>query len=157
MNCGYKDITELSISGDMREVPDRRRAPTPIIGRYTLWGGRRRKTRRHGDKKDHIIVDLYSTRLLVAVLFLLSLSCLDAFLTLELINKGVVYESNPVMAFFLDKGIIQFSLIKFTITSLSLIVMCLFKNVNITRICLPVIINIYLIIVVYELYLYIVI
>jgi hypothetical protein len=157
MNCSYNDITELSISGDLRAVPDRRRGPTPIIGRYTLWGGRRRKARRDGDKKDHIFVDLYSTRLLVAVLFLLSLSCLDAFLTLELINKGVVYEANPVMAFFLDKGVFQFSLIKFTITSLSLIVMCLLKNVNITRICLPVIINIYLIVVGYELYLYIVV
>jgi hypothetical protein len=156
MNCNSKDITELSISGDLRAVSDRRRGPTPIIGKYTLWGGRRKKARREGDKNSHIFVDLYSTRLFVAVLFLLSLSCLDAFLTLELINKGVVYEANPVMAFFLDQGVFQFSLIKFVITSLSLIIMCLLKNVKITRICLPVIIKIYLIVVFYELYLYLI-
>ena len=156
MISSCKDITELSISGDMRESPDRRRGPTPIISRYTLWGGRRRKARREGDKKDHIFVDLYSTRLLIAILFLLTMSCLDAFLTLELINKGIVYEANPVMAFLLDKGAFEFSLVKFVITSLSLIVICLLKNVKITRICLPVIIKIYMIVIIYELYLYIV-
>ena len=156
MNSNCQDITEISISGDLREISDRRRCPTPILSRYTLWGGRRKKPRRRGDKKNHLFVDLYSTRLLVAVLFLLSLSCVDAFLTLELINKGVVYEVNPIMAFFLDKGAFQFSLVKFVITSLSLIVICLLKNVNITRICLPIIIKIYLIVVVYELYLYVV-
>jgi len=156
MNSNCQDITEISLSGDMREIPDRRRCPTPILSRYTLWGGRRKKSRRGGDKKIHKFVDLYSTRLLVAVLFLLSLSCIDAFLTLELINRGVVYEVNPVMAFFLNKGAFQFSLIKFTITSLSLIVICLLKNVKITRICLPVVIKIYLIVVAYELYIYMV-
>ena len=156
MNSNCQDITEISLSGDMREIPDRRRCPTPILSKYTLWGGRRKESRRKGDKRNHKYVDLYSTRLLVAVLFLLSLSCIDAFLTLELINRGVVYEANPVMAFFLNKGAFQFSLIKFTITSLSLMVICLLKNVKITRICLPLVMNIYLIVVVYELYLYIV-
>lgn len=156
MNCSYNDITELSISGDLRAVSDRRRGPTPIISRFTFWGGRRKKARREGDKKDHIFVDLYSTRLLIAILFLLTMSCLDAFLTLELINKGVVYEANPVMAFLLDKGVFEFSLVKFVITSLSLIVICLLKNVKITRICLPVTIKIYMIVIIYELYLYII-
>jgi hypothetical protein len=156
MNGSCKDITELSISGDLRAFPDRRRGPTPIISRYTLWGGRRKKARREGDRKDHIFVDLYSTRLLTAGLFLLSLSCLDAFLTLELMNKGVVYEANPIMAYLLDQGIFEFSLIKFVITSLSLIVICLLKNVRIARICLPVVIKIYMIVIIYELYLYIV-
>jgi hypothetical protein len=156
MNGNYSDITELSISGNLRVLSDRRKSPTPIISKYTFFGGRRKKARRQEDKKNYIFVDLYSTRLMIALLFLLSLSCIDAFLTLELIRKGVVYEINPVMAFFLGYGVVQFSLIKFSVTAASLIVLCLFKNVNITRICLPVMINIYLIIVSYEIYLYIV-
>lgn len=154
MNANYSDIIELSISGNLRAFSDRRKSPTPIISRYTFFGGRRKKARRKEDKKNYIFVDLYSTRLMIAVLFLLSLSCIDAFLTLELIKRGVVYEVNPFMAFFLGRGVFQFSLMKFVLTSASLIVLCLFKNFNITRICLPVIMQIYLIVVSYEIYLY---
>jgi len=156
MKGNYCDIIELSISGDLRTFSDRRKGPTPIISRYTFFGGRRKKARRKEDKKNYIFVDLYSTRLMIAILFLLSLSCIDAFLTLELIKRGVVHEVNPIMAFFLGYGDFQFSLMKFALESLSLIVLCLFKNVNITRICLPVMMQIYLIVVSYEIYLYIV-
>ena len=156
MNGNYSDIIELSISGNLRTFSDRRKGPTPIISRYTFFGGRRKKARRKEDKKNYIFVDLYSTRLLIAVSFLLSLSCVDAYLTLALIEKGSVVELNPLMASFLNFGVFQFSLIKFIITALSLIILCLFKNVNITRIAVPVIMNIYLIVIVYEFYLYII-
>jgi hypothetical protein len=137
-----------------RILQDRRKCPTPIISRYTFRDGKRKTIRREADKKTNIFVDVYSTRLLIAILSLLILSCLDAFLTLSLIEKGSVVEANPVMAFFLDIGIFHFSLIKFIITAVSLIVLCIFKNVNITRIGLPVALKIYLAVIVYELYLY---
>jgi hypothetical protein len=137
-----------------RVFSDRRRCPTPVISRYTFTGGKRKKARREEDKKKCIFVDLYSTRLLIAVSFLISLSCTDAYLTLALIEKGSVVELNPLMSFFLNLGVIQFSFIKFIITALSLIVLCLFKNVNITRIAVPVIMKIYLVVIMYELYLY---
>jgi hypothetical protein len=137
-----------------RIVSDRRKCPTPIISRYTFIGGRRKIIRREEDKRRYLFVDLYSTRLLIAVLSLLFLSCLDAYLTLTLIEKGSVVEANPVMAYFLNHGILPFTIIKFTITAVSLIILCVFKNVYITRISLPFAIKIYVIIIAYEFYLF---
>jgi len=148
------DMNKSAIEFISRVSSDRRRCPTPVISKYTFSGGKRKKARREEDKKKCIFVDLYSTRLLIAVSFLLSLSCIDAYLTLALIEKGSVVELNPLMAFFLNFGVFQFSAIKFIITALSLIVLCLFKNVNITRIAVPVAMKIYLIVIMYELYLY---
>lgn len=137
-----------------RTVADRRRCPTPIISRYTFAGGRRKTVRREQDKKVHVYVDLYSARLLIIVISLLILSCLDAYLTLELIEKGSVIEANPIMAYVLNYGVTPFTVIKFGITAFCLTVLCLFKNVRITRVCLPCAIKIYIAVVAYELYLY---
>ncbi|MBI5055872.1 MAG: hypothetical protein HZB61_04575 [Nitrospirae bacterium] len=147
------NMDTYGIGMEMRDSSDRRRCPTPIISRYTFWGGKRKIIRRESDKKNYLFVDLYSTRLLIVILSLLCLSCLDAYLTLVLIEKGKVIEANPIMAHFLEYGFLPFSIIKFVVTALSLIVLCLFKNVNITRIGLPVAIKIYVIVVAYEFYL----
>ena len=72
----------------MRNSPDRRTSPTPIISRYTFFGGKRMTVRRGGDKKKHLFVDIYSARLLIAILLILGLSCVDALLTLSLIKDG---------------------------------------------------------------------
>ena len=146
--------TTISEDNVQRILKDRRRCPTPAISRYTFSGGRRKIIRRASDKQSNIFVDIFSTRLLMAVILLLILSCLDAFLTLALIEKGRVVEANPLMAFFLNSGVLHFSLIKFLITAVALIVLCLFKNVRITRIALPAVINIYLAVIIYEIYLY---
>ncbi len=132
---------------------DRRKQPTRIISRYTFFGGKRMTVRRTNDKKAHLFVDLYSTRLLAAVILLLLLSSLDAYLTLSLIYKGRVVEANPIMAYFLDYGILPFTFVKIMITSTALIVLCVFKNVNLTRISVPLTIKIYLAVIVYECYL----
>jgi len=139
---------------DQRDFIDRRKCPTPIISRFTFYGGKRKVVRRVIDKKTHIYVDLYSTRLLVAVLSLLILSCIDAFLTLELIYKGNVIEANPLMAYVLHYGTTPFTIIKFAITAFSLTILCVFKNVKITRVCLPLALKAYCIVVAYEMYLY---
>ncbi len=137
-----------------RGSSDRRELPTPVISKYSFIGGKRKHIRRAGNRKEHLFVDLYSTRLLIAVLVLLCLSCLDAYLTLVLISKGKVVEANPVMAYFLNMGVMPFTTIKFSITALSAVIMCLLKNVSITRISLPFAIKIYLLIIAYEFYLF---
>ena len=115
---------------------------------------KRKTIRREPEKEKHFFVDLYSTRLFIAVLALICLSCLDAFLTVSLIERGNVVEANPFMSYFLDYGIMPFTLGKFIITASALLVLVLFKNVKITRYTLPVAIKIYIAIVIYELYLY---
>lgn len=99
-------------------------------------------------------MDLYSVRLMVALVSLLTLSCMDAFLTLELIDKGTVIEANPFMAYVLRFGTTPFALIKFVITACALVVLCLLKNVKMARVCLPCAIKLYLLVVLYELYLF---
>jgi hypothetical protein len=139
-----------------RIEPDRRKCPTPIFSRFTIMGGKRKTIRRAKDKNKHLFVDLYSTRLMIAVLFLFCLSCLDAFLTLALINKGIVYEANPVMAYFLGYGVVPFTFTKFAITASAIAVLCLFKNVNLTRISVPLAIKLYVAVIIYEFYLFII-
>jgi hypothetical protein len=137
-----------------REYSDRRQTPTPVFSRYSLSGGRRRLVRRLEDKKKHLFVDLYSARLLIAIILLMCLSSLDAYLTLELIERGKVIEANPIMAYFLNIGIMPFTTIKFVVTATALIVLCVFKNVPVTRISLPVAIKIYMGVIAYECYLF---
>ena len=137
-----------------RLLSDRRKCPTPLFSRYTFFGGRRKCVRREKEKKVCIYVDLYSTRLLILLISLLLLSCVDAYLTLELIGKGHVVEANPIMAFFLDYGETPFTVVKFVITAFCLIILCLFKNVKVARICLPFAVKMYILVVAYEFYLF---
>ena len=141
---------------DSRNQSDRRITPTPVISKYTLHGGQRKIIRRDYDKGNHLFVDLYSTRLFIAVLDLLLLSGFDAYMTLTLISKGNVYEANPLMAYFLDYGILHFTVAKLIITIASICILCVFKNVRLTRIGLPVAIKIYIVIVAYEFYLFLI-
>lgn len=138
---------------NQRNTADRRCQPTPILSRYTFRGGRRRTIRRDNDRGRHIFVDLYSTRLLLIVLVLLVMSCTDAILTIALIYRGIAVEANPLMASALSYGILPFTVIKFSITAFALLVLCVFKNVRITRFSLPIAVKIYFGIIIYELYL----
>ncbi len=125
-----------------------------MISKYTLHGGRRKTIRRETDKKQYLFVDLYSTRLLVIVVAILILSCIDAALTLALIDRGIVREANPFMASVLDYGVLPFTLIKFGLTAFALIILCIFKNAKLARIGIPVAIELYIAVVLYESYLY---
>jgi hypothetical protein len=143
-----------TVTKDSRNQSDRRSGPTPIFSRFTVYGGQRKVIRRGYDKGEHLFVDLYSTRLFIAVLTLLLLSVFDAYMTLTLIERGSVYEANPFMAYFLDHGILHFTAAKLIITIGAICLLCLFKNVRLTRIGLPIAIKIYILIVAYEFYLF---
>jgi len=140
---------------NQRNSTDRRNQPTPALSRYTIFGGRRKTVRRDRDKKSHIFVDLYSNRLFIAVVLLMTFSCIDAYMTLMLINRGIVEEANPIMAFFLSYGMAPFMLSKVVITAGAITIMCLMKNVRMTRIGLPVALKVYAVIILYELYIYV--
>ena len=149
-------MESTTITNNSRNQSDRRKTPTPVISKFTISGGQRKTIRRDYDKGTHLFVDLYSTRLFIAVLVLLLLSCFDAYMTLTLIDRGTVYEANPFMAYFLDHGIFHFTAVKLIITIASICILCLFKNVRLTRIGLPLAINIYILIVVYEFYIFLI-
>lgn len=137
-----------------RNHPDRRHRPTPLFSRYTMWGGRRKTVRRTHEKRSHLFVDLYSARLLFLVATIIILSCIDAYLTLLLIEKGKVVEANPIMATLLSYGIFHFVFVKYVITAVALLMLCLLKNARITRISLPLALKLYICVIIYEVYLY---
>jgi hypothetical protein len=105
---------------------DRRRKTIPSL-RYLVAGGRRRGVRRVADRRRVIILDRYSPYLLAAIVGILCLSLLDALLTLSLIEHGAA-EVNPVMAYFLDKGTLIFTSVKYLLTSLAVVVFLLLNH-----------------------------
>lgn len=137
---------------DVRLQGDRRRKPTPILSRYTFFGGRRQAVRRASDLRTHRFVDRYGPRLLTALFILFGLTQLDGFLTLILIESGVAAEANPFMAFCLDHGPAVFLVVKTLVTALSVCIFCLCHRVTMARVSLACAIAVYLTLVVYELH-----
>jgi len=140
-----------SFPGDKRYGADRRGKPTPLLSRYAITGGRRKAARRKHDARKHIFVDVYDTRLFVAIFALLVMNVLDGFLTLLLIEGNIVSEANPFMAFWLDYGHAPFFWIKYTIMAVSALIFCVFKNFIFSNVALGGSILIYASVLVYEL------
>lgn len=109
-----------------RHDADRRQRTIPSL-RFLLFGGRRRKVRREEDMNSIIIMDSYSQSLFVVIIGILCLSLIDAIMTLHLIGHGAK-EINPIMAYFLDKGIVIFIVSKYLLTSIAVIIILLIKN-----------------------------
>ena len=135
---------------DKRTALDRRARPADLCSPYMITGGRRRISRRRGDKRKHLIVDSYSSWLWVKLLSIYTLSLIDAYLTVFLIDLGVAEEINPVMAFYLGYGPRSFVVMKLLFTAVPLFLLCLSKDFSLTKITLRSSIMIYLSIVIYE-------
>ena len=104
---------------DRRSAGNRRMRRQPLFSRY-LFIGRRRMVRRREDQCQPHQLDRYSLGTLVFFLLFVILSMADAVLTLELVDRNAV-ELNPVMAYFLGKGTTVFVLAKYSITSISVL------------------------------------
>jgi hypothetical protein len=143
-------MESVSQTAELRQYPDRRKKPTPLISRYTLFGGRRGVVRRASDQRRYQFVDRYGESLLAALLILFGLTLLDGFLTLILVESGLAVEANPVMAFCLDHGATMFLVVKTFVTSLSVCIFCLCHRLTVARVSLACAIVVYLTLVVYE-------
>ena len=139
-----------------RTVPDRRNEPTPILSKYTLRG-RRRDVRRDEDRRRHIYVDQYSLGFFILLMSILLLGTADAFLTLHHVHVNNAEELNPIMDFFLGIGPKIFFNVKYILTALCLMVLCLHKNLPIVKYLLGVVLLIYFVIVLNHLYLFVLI
>ena len=117
----------MTIDNDRRSPNDRRMQAG--INIRLLMGNRTRRTiRRQGDKDRYFFVDQYSPQFFFIILAIVLLSVSDGVLTLFLINHGA-YETNPVMAYCLEVGPFAFIAIKFTLTSMSVMVLLIFRNI----------------------------
>ena len=145
------ELTMNSVAEDKMDRTDRRVKPTPFLSRYTLTGGRRKVVRRNDDMRKHIFVDLYDTRLFIAIFVLLILNVLDGFLTLLLVRENIIVEANPVMAFCLDYGHVPFFWVKYLLMAVSLLIFCIFGGFRLSRISLVCSIMLYTSVLIYQL------
>lgn len=110
--------------------------PTPFLSRYSFTGGRRKTVRRETDKRRHIFVDLYDTKLFIGILALLTMNVLDGFFTLLLVNQNIIIEANPLMAYFLDYGQVSFFWVKYLLMAVSLLILCIFRSFRFSTVAL---------------------
>jgi hypothetical protein len=114
-----------------RKGEDRRARATPRLSRFSFGNGRRRGARR-GDEVEGSFVDLYSSGMLAAVLWVALMNAADSFFTIVHLQSGG-QEVNPIAGALLVTGRAQFVLIKSAIISVALLVLCLHKNFHLAR------------------------
>jgi hypothetical protein len=127
---------------------DRRREPTPVFSRYTLFG-RRRINRRGTDRRRGYYVDLYNARLLAVLLLIVALSLMDALCTHQIIARGGS-EWNPLMRVLLDISEHAFFSYKFVMTAIGVIILCLHKNFRFVRHLISMILLFYVLLMFYQ-------
>jgi hypothetical protein len=98
---------------DKRAAPDRRR-----FGWRTVFFGftrSRRRDFRRTDESDVLFIDRHHPWLFFLAVGTMLMSCFDAFMTLQLIDRGMV-EVNPIMAAVLGHGTSYFAISKMLMT-----------------------------------------
>jgi hypothetical protein len=111
---------------DRRSGKDRRSNDVPGAKSIFIYK-RRKKVRRKDDKYKMSYLDQYDSAIFIAIVLLLFFSIIDAFLTLFLIDHGAI-EINPIMAYFLKFGPFTFLIVKYFITSYSILILLIFSN-----------------------------
>lgn len=101
-----------------RELPDRRE----FSWRTVLFGYLRSRRRRHrrSSEGDAVFTDWHHPWLFFLATGIMLLSALDAFLTLQLLDRGAI-EVNPVMATMLRHGHFAFAVSKMLLTALGIL------------------------------------
>jgi hypothetical protein len=133
-----------------RIVKDRRQKPTKPFGRY-MFSGRRHSIRRRADRKTHLYVDRYDHRLLIPLVLIIVLSVFDAWFTVFYVERGA-REINPFMDILIGYGNIYFFTVKYVATALGLIILCIYKNLYITRIGILFILFLYFVVFTHHIY-----
>ena len=99
---------------DKRHNTDRR-FKKRLFFKHFIFGGRRKALRRAADKQGFRFVDEYNPALMGFIILLLTLSVIDGFMTLHLLDHGAD-EINPIMSFCLELGPWFFLVSKFLLT-----------------------------------------
>ena len=105
---------------EQREAAERRRFTwrTVVYG-FTL-------SRRHGHRRDEdaeiLFLDWHHPWLFFLAVGTMILSCLDAFMTLQLLDRGM-YEANPVMRAIMGHGTTAFAVSKMLLTGTSILIL----------------------------------
>lgn len=131
MDFTAQDPAPAPTTGPAPRGIDRRSRPTPRLSRFSFHGGRRSRPRRRGEVEGSF-VDLYSTRLLLILLWITLMNVADSFFTLVHLQHGGT-EVNPIAGMLLATGLSSFVLLKSGLISLALVVLCIHKNFHLAR------------------------
>lgn len=123
----YINTLEKLSDKERRLGQDRRQECIPFY-KLIVFKGKRRTLRRVEDRKKITILDQYRPPLLIIILIILSLSLLDAALTLILLERGAV-ELNPVMHYYITLGHRVFVVVKYGITAVALLIILMIDSV----------------------------
>jgi len=119
------------LQAERRRGPDRRRHTWRTLTYCGLHGrGRRHQVRRHD---SNYYLDRYDQRLVFTGLLVLLLSCVDAMLTLTLLDKGA-YEANHLMAHLLSMGDKPFVVTKIVITAAGVLFLLMHAHFRVLRV-----------------------
>lgn len=114
-----------------RRIQDRRSAPTPRLSRFSAARGKRRRAQR-AEEAEGSFIDVYSTPVLVWVLWITLMNFGDSFFTLVHLQAGGI-EVNPVADALLRTGRVGFVLSKAALIGTALLVLTLHKNFWLAR------------------------
>jgi hypothetical protein len=131
---------------------DRRRRPTPMLSRYTFFGGRRKAFQSPNEAED-AYVDLYNSRQVTLVLVFFALTIFDAIATVYYIDHAHGSEWNPIADWMLQRGRVFFMLAKGVPTGLMLLFVMIHKNFRYGRIALAIGFGFYFLLGVYHVFL----
>ena len=114
------NLERIETCPEHRDRDDRRAFSwrTVIFG---FFRSRRRDTRR-GTEGEPLYTDWHHPWLFFLATGTMLLSCMDAFFTLQLIDRGMV-EINPVMAILIGKGTLPFAATKMLLTGFGILVL----------------------------------
>lgn len=130
--------------------PDRRRRPTPMLSRYSLFRGRRKGFRRREDRDRGGYVDRYSPWLFGVLMGLVLLNLLNALFTHLIIDCGGT-ELNPVAAWALAAFGDHFILWKIAVIGPCVLVLCLLSEFRAARAAIALAVGLYGVVVCYQL------
>ncbi len=114
------NLEQVETLSDNRDRTDRRDFSwrTVVFG---FFRSRRRATRR-GSEDDPVFTDWHHPWLFFLGTGTMLLSCMDAFFTLQLIDRGAI-EMNPFMAMMMGRGTVAFAASKMLMTGLGILML----------------------------------
>jgi len=112
---------------ERRHGPDRRKSPLRALF-VGSFNPRRRGSRRDGERSV-AGVDWHDPQWLAVAMLIVLFSCVDAFLTLTLLDHGA-YEVNPLMAPLVGGSALAFSLVKIGLTAGGVVLLTLLARMK---------------------------
>jgi hypothetical protein len=114
------DSKEVEGTAEVRDLADRRE----FGWRTVLFGFLRSRRREHrrSSEDEPVFIDWHHPWLFFLAVGTMLLSCLDAFFTLQLLDRGAI-EVNPVMAMAINQGTLVFAASKLLMTGVGILML----------------------------------